>query len=290
MQHTTIGYLSVLSAAALFGSVFTIAKVPLATVDPLALAALAYTISGFVLIPFAKASFKLNNRHDYLYLAVITISGAVVAPALLLYGLVQTEASDASILANGEVLFTIKLSTVFFGEKPKGKPGLFAVILVIIGLFMATTNLKVYETILQVNAGKIMILASMFLWAIDNNFSRRLTSTVSPTKIAMVKSLLGGLVLLTIALALGKGGAIASVEPSLWLIIIIMAISGFGGALLLFLQGIKRIGTVKTMSLFAMTPIFGILIAALALGETISAFQMIATALIIAGILIISRH
>jgi drug/metabolite transporter (DMT)-like permease len=279
-----------LFAAALFGSVFTLAKIPLATVDPLVLAAVAYTIAGLALIPFAKASFRLDTKRDYFYLLIITITGAVGAPALLLYGLAQTEASDASILANGEVLFTIILSAVFFGEKPKGRRGMFAVVLVIIGLFMATTNLKVSETILQVNAGNIMILASMFMWAIDNNVSRRLTSTVSPAKIAMVKSLLGGLVLLVIALALGKGGAIASIEPGLWLIIIIMAVSGFGGALLLFLQGIKRIGTVKTMSIFAMTPIFGIVIAALALGESISTVQMIATGLIIVGILIVSRH
>jgi drug/metabolite transporter (DMT)-like permease len=285
-----IGYLSVLFAAALFGSVFTLAKVPLATVDPLVLAAVAYTVAGLALIPFAKASFKLDTKRDYLYLGIITITGAVVAPTLLLYGLAQTEASDASILANGEVLFTIILSAIFFGEKPNGRRGLFAVILVIIGLFMATTNLKVSETILQFNAGNIMILASMSMWAIDNNVSRRLTSTVSPAKIAMIKSLLGGLVLLAIAVALGRGGAIASIEPGLWLIIIVMAVSGFGGALLLFLQGIKRIGTVKTMSIFAMTPIFGIAIAAVALGESISAFQMVATGLIIAGILIISRH
>ncbi|HEX2614755.1 MAG TPA: DMT family transporter, partial [Nitrososphaera sp.] len=236
-QHAMIGYLSVLFAAALFGSVFTLAKVPLATVDPLVLAALAYTVSGIALIPFAKASFKLDTKRDYLYLGIITITGAVVAPTLLLYGLAQTEASDASILANGEVLFTIILSAIFFGEKPNGRRGLLAVILVIIGLFMATTNLKVSETILQFNAGNIMILASMSMWAIDNNVSRRLTSTVSPAKIAMVKSLLGGLVLLAIALALGRGGAIASIEPGLWLIIIVMAVSGFGGALLLFLQG-----------------------------------------------------
>ncbi|HEX2557768.1 MAG TPA: DMT family transporter [Nitrososphaera sp.] len=289
-QHAMIGYLSVLFAAALFGSVFTLAKVPLATVDPLVLAAVAYTVAGLALIPFAKASFKLDTKRDYLYLGIITITGAVVAPTLLLYGLAQTEASDASILANGEVLFTIILSAIFFGEKPNGRRGLFAVILVIIGLFMATTNLKVSETILQFNAGNIMILASMSMWAIDNNVSRRLTSTVSPAKISMIKSLLGGLVLLAIAVALGRGGAIASIEPGLWLIIIVMAVSGFGGALLLFLQGIKRIGTVKTMSIFAMTPIFGIAIAAVALGESISAFQMVATGLIIAGILIISRH
>lgn len=284
------GYLSVLFASALFGSVFTLAKIPLATVDPLALSAIVYTIAGLALIPFAKASFRLGTRRDYYYLAIITVFGAVAAPVLLLYGLQQTNASDAAILANGEIVFTIMLSAIFFGEKPHGRVGLFAVILVVIGLFIATTDLKVSDMMLEFNAGNLMILGSMFMWAIDNNMSRRLTSNVSPAKIAMVKSLSGGLVLLAIALALDKSGAITSIESSMWLVIVGMSVAGFGGALLLFLQGIKRIGTVRTMSVFSMTPIFGIVIAALALGESISVFQGIATGLIIVGILLVSRH
>lgn len=284
------GYLSVLFASALFGSVFTLAKIPLATVDPLALSAIVYTIAGLALIPFAKASFRLDTRRDYYYLAIITVFGAVAAPVLLLYGLQQTNASDAAILANGEIVFTIMLSAIFFGEKPHGRVGLFAVILVVIGLFIATTDLKVSDMMLEFNAGNLMILGSMFMWAIDNNMSRRLTSNVSPAKIAMVKSLSGGLVLLAIALALDKSGAITSIESSMWLVIVGMSVAGFGGALLLFLQGIKRIGTVRTMSVFSMTPIFGIVIAALALGESISVFQGIATGLIIVGILLVSRH
>jgi drug/metabolite transporter (DMT)-like permease len=290
MRHAVAGYLSVLFASALFGSVFTFAKIPLASVDPLALSAIIYVIAGLGLIPFARASFKLDARRDYYYLALITIFGAVAAPVLLLYGLEQTNASDAAILANGEIVFTIILSSIFFGEKPHGRIGLFAVVLVVTGLFIATTDLKLSETIIEFNAGNLMILASMFMWSIDNNLSRRLTSSVSPAKIAMIKSLAGGLVMLAAALVLGKGGAIASIEPGLWPIIIGMSVSGFGGALLLFLQGIKRIGTVKTMSVFSTTPIFGIVIAALALGESISVFQGIATGLIIVGILLVSRR
>lgn len=288
-QYAVVGYLSVLMASVLFGSVFTLAKIPLATVEPLALSAIVYTIAGLGLIPFAKASFKLDTRRDYYLLAIITIFGAVAAPVLLLYGLQQTDASDAAILTNGEIVFTIALSAIFFGEKPNGRIGLFAVILVVIGLFIATTDLKVSESILQFNIGNFMILGSMLMWAIDNNLSRRLTSRVGPAKIAMVKSLSGGLVLLAIALALGKGNTIVSIEPELWLIIGGMSVTGFGGALLLFLQGIKRIGTIKTMSVFSMTPVFGIVIAALALGESISIFQGIATGLIIGGILLVSR-
>ena len=285
------GYLSVLFAAVLFGSVFSLAKVPLATIDPLALTAIVYTISGLALIPFARASFTFERKFDYIYVIIVTIFGGIAAPVLLMYGLQQTAASTAAILTNGEIVFTLALSSLFFGEKPHGPVGLFAVVLVVIGLVIATTeDLTALESILELNPGNIMILASMLMWAIDNNVSRRLTLKVSPAKIAMVKSLAGGLILLAIALAMGKGDSIAAIKLDMWMLIIIMSISGFGGALLLFLEGIKRIGTVKTMSMFSMTPVFGIVIAAFALGESITVFQGIATGLIIIGIILIGRY
>lgn len=290
-QPLLIGYLAVLFAAVLFGSVFSLAKVPLATIDPLALTAVVYTISGLSLIPFAKASFAFERRDDYFYVLIVTIFGGVLAPVLLMYGLEETAASTAAILTNGEIVFTIALSSIFFGEKPHGRVGLFAVILVVIGLFIATTeDLKALESIVQLKTGNIMILAAMFMWAIDNNVSRRLTSRASPAKIAMVKSLAGGLVLIAIALALGKGSIIVGIKYDMWILIVGMSIAGFGGALLLFLEGIKRIGTVRTMSMFSLTPVFGIVIAALALGESITVFQGIATGLIILGIILIGRH
>ena len=285
------GYLSVLFAAVLFGSVFSLAKVPLATIDPLALTAIVYTISGLALIPFARASFTFERKFDYLYVIIVTIFGGIAAPVLLMYGLQQTAASTAAILTNGEIVFTLALSSLFFGEKPHGPVGLFAVVLVVIGLVIATTeDLTALESILELNPGNILILASMLMWAIDNNISRRLTLKVSPAKIAMVKSLVGGLILLAIALATGKGDSIAAIKLDMWMLIIIMSISGFGGALLLFLEGIKRIGTVKTMSMFSMTPVFGTIIAALALGESITVFQGVATGLIIIGIILIGRY
>ena len=289
-QRLLIGYLSVLFATVLFGSVFSLAKIPLNTIDPLVLTAIVYTISGLALIPFAKASFTFERRDDYFYILIVTIFGGILAPVLLMYGLQVTAASTAAILTNGEIVFTIALSSIFFGEKPHGLVGLFAVILVVIGLVIATTeDLEALESILELNVGNIMILASMFMWAIDNNVSRRLTSRASPAKIAMVKSLAGGLVLIAIALALGKGNTIMEIKFDMWVLIVGMSIAGFGGALLLFLEGIKRIGTVKTMSMFSLTPIFGIVIAALTLGESITLFQGIATGLVIVGIILIGR-
>ena len=72
-----IGYLSVLFAALLFGSVFSLAKIPLATIDPLALTIIIYTISGLALMPAARASFTFKRKHDYVYVVIVTIFGGI---------------------------------------------------------------------------------------------------------------------------------------------------------------------------------------------------------------------
>ena len=288
-----LGYLSVLGASALFGSAFTLAKPLLVVIDPLLLSALIYTISGIALIPFAKASFILPRKIDYAYILLITGLGAVAAPILLLYGLKQTEASDASVLTNGEVVFTIILSSIFFGDKPKGKVGLFAVGLVIVGLFVASTNIRLSASLFQPKTGDFLILASMFFWAIDNNVSRRLVTkspTISASKIAMLKSLLGGAIMIAMTVSTGRWYSISDINYNLWPLIIAVAVTGFGGALLLFIEGIKRIGTIKTMCIFSTTPVFGIIIAASVLGELITIFQIAATAMIISGIVLVSTR
>lgn len=287
-----LGYASIIAAAALFGSVFTIAKSILVTIDPLTLSALTYVISGLALVPFGRASFRLGSSKEYAYIIIVSLLGAAAAPALLLYGLSMSSSSDASILSNVEMIFTIILSAVFFGERPKGHGGIAGVIIVIIGLTIATTDLKFSGTLFELKIGNLLVLASMLMWAVDNNFSRKLTisSTASPAKIAMMKSLIGGAILLSVALALGAGPRIVSISPKDWVVIVLMSVSGFGAALLLFLTALKRIGTVRTMTGFSMTPVFGIAIAVILGGESISAFQVSATAMIIGGIYLASRR
>jgi drug/metabolite transporter (DMT)-like permease len=104
----------------------------------------------------------------------------------------------------------------------------------------------------------------------------------------MLKSLLGGLILSTVTLSIGTD---LYIKIELRPIIIIMSVFGFGGVLFLFLEGLKRIGTVKTMSMFSLTPMFGIIVAATVPKESISVFQAIANGIIIIlGIFIISRR
>lgn len=296
MDSRIFGFICVLITAVLFGSIYSLAKLPLSHIDPLLLSALVYLIAFVTLIPVARASFRLSFIDDFIYMIIISLLGAVAAPLLLFYGLEDVAASDGAILANAQILFTILLSSVFFGERPKGLWGFGAIAIVIVGLFLASIELELSSSILEYEPGKMLILGAMLCWALDNNFSRHLIkkSSLEPSKIAMLKFLIGGIVLSVLLIISTPTvttliNALFSIEKSEWIVIFILAIFGFAGALLFLLEGLKRIGTVKTMITLAFTPIIGIIIAMVTRGESISPFEAIATTMIAIGIFIISR-
>ena len=287
----------------LFGFTFSMAKQPLENVDPIVLSAVVYPISFAALIPITKSSFKIENKEDFLDILVISILGGVLAPILLFYGLERIDASEAVILTNAQIIFTVLLSSLFFGEKPNGIIGYSGIIIVFVGLFVATTELETSGSLFKYEPGKIMIVGAMLVWAIDNNISRRLTkrSTIWPAKIAMLKFLIGGIILFGIAtIAVEESSSsfrsrlqiidsLLLIKPSEWLIIIAVSLFGFAGALSLLLESLKRIGTIRTMMIFSLTPIFGIVAADIVHAESISILEAIATGIIIIGIFMVSK-
>lgn len=287
----------------LFGFTFSMAKQPLENVDPIVLSAIVYPISFAALIPITKSSFKIENKEDFLDILVISILGGVLAPILLFYGLERIDASEAVILTNAQIIFTVLLSSLFFGEKPNGIIGYSGIIIVFVGLFVATTELETSGSLFKYEPGKIMIVGAMLVWAIDNNISRRLTkrSTIWPAKIAMLKFLIGGIILFGIAtIAVEESSSsfrsrlqiidsLLLIKPSEWLIIIAVSLFGFAGALSLLLESLKRIGTIRTMMIFSLTPIFGIVAADIVHAESISILEAIATGIIIIGIFMVSK-
>jgi drug/metabolite transporter (DMT)-like permease len=279
------------------------AKQPLENVDPIVLSALVYPISFAALIPITKSSFRIVNKEDFLDILVISILGGVLAPILLFYGLEHIDASEAVILTNAQIIFTVLLSSLFFGEKPNGIIGYSGIIIVFVGLFVATTELDTSGSLFKYEPGKIMIVGAMLVWAIDNNISRRLTkrSTIWPAKIAMLKFLIGGIILFGIAtIAVEESSSsfrsrlqiidsLLLIKPSEWLIIIAVSLFGFAGALSLLLESLKRIGTIRTMMIFSLTPIFGIVAANIVHAEYISILEAIAAGIIIIGIFMVSK-
>jgi drug/metabolite transporter (DMT)-like permease len=306
LKNERIGYLSAIIAAILFGSVSTIIKPVLEDLNALSVSSLAYIIAGLSLIPFLKFSFtnsnsnnilkttnktsnkrKWTNNKSYFLLLLTSICGALIAPSLFFYGLSNTSASDSSILINGEVLFSILLAIIFFNEKLI-KREIIAVILVLFGIVILTTNMHFSNSFLELNIGNILIVGSTFFWALDNNISKIISKTIHIPKIIVLKSLIGGSLLFILTMIIF---GIEVFEINIFHIpyLVFAGSMGFGASLFFFLNSLKRIGTVKTILLFSTSSIFGMIFATIFLNENITIYQIIAVAVILGGCYLVKR-
>jgi len=284
-KSTIIGYISALLAAALFGSVPTIAKPVISDINVLLLSSIAYLIAALTFTPIARKAKTALAKKDYIILVAISICGAAAAPYLYFLGLHQSSASDTSLLSNVEIMFTVLFGLLFFKERLR-PVGFISVALVLSGVVIITTNLQFSGSLSHLNAGHFFILGSMVLWALDNNLSRIIATRIDTARLVQLKSAIGGLILLATVFLLGIPFDIkASQIPQ----VILLSAIGFGGSLYFFLQSLKRIGTIRTIMIFSMASVFGLVFASVFLHEQISAYQAGAIAIMLTGIYMINR-
>jgi drug/metabolite transporter (DMT)-like permease len=311
-KSTIIGYISAILSAAFFGSVSTIAKPVVSTIDPLFLSSLVYLVSGLVLTFLPKlnsrsltswlpsksgsTSFRFAaslsipniNRKDYLLIFIVAILGAAIAPALYFLGLQNTSASDAALLVNGEIIFSIIFALLIFKNERLKPIGYMSIILVIIGIIVVTTNLQFDKSSLsKVNYGDILIIGAAILWAVDNNISKVITQRVDIIKLIQLKSLIGGSMLIAFAILILNVPLLINLSQIPY--IILLGIVGFAVSLYFFLYSLKILGTIRTIIIFSMSSVFGLIFAFIFLNEPISMYQIIAAVAMLAGIYTVNR-
>jgi len=285
-KQEKIGYLCAILAAVMFGSVSTIAKPLASSVDPLLLSSLVYLVAAIVLTPIAhKTPYKPATKRDFVLILAVSFCGAVIAPILYFIGLNHASASDAALLSNGEGLFTVLLAMLFFKERVK-KLGYIAIVIILIGLYIVTTDMQV-TTIPQIHFEDMLIIISMMFWAVDNNLSRILTKRYHIARIAQIKSAIGGSLLFLVAFFGFKVPFAVSTGDILP--ILLLGIIGFALSLYFFLQALKRINTVRTIMIFSLSTIVGLVAASIVLNENIDQFQIIAAGMMIFGVYLLNR-
>jgi drug/metabolite transporter (DMT)-like permease len=276
-----VGYSCAILAAAFFGSVSTISKPVLSTVNPVLLSALVYIISGLTFTPIAQNTERSTVSKKYYYLVLVTASiGAAAAPTMFFIGLNLTTAADTALLSNGETVFSILFALLLFKEKLK-RIGYGAVALILVGVFIVTTNFHFDSNIMHFDLGNIFIIAATALWGLDNNISKIITRHMQISRLVQLKSLIGGGRSLLAVLLIGIP---FSIQQSQIIPIILVGVFGFAISLYLYLQAIRRIGVVKASSLLSLSAVFGLIFAAVLLYEPIGIYQLIAVMIMITGV------
>jgi drug/metabolite transporter (DMT)-like permease len=67
-----------------------------------------------------------------------------------------------------------------------------AITIVLVGLFIVTTNLRFDKFIVTFNAGDLLIVFATAAWALDNNISKIIARHIHVSRLVQLKSLIGG--------------------------------------------------------------------------------------------------
>jgi drug/metabolite transporter (DMT)-like permease len=273
-----------LLAAALFGLSTPLAKLVSPHVEPVLLAGLLYLGSGIGLGAYTLRQLGRRKtgareaalkRSDAPWLAGAILTGGVLGPLLLMWGLAQTPASSASLLLNLEGVFTALLAWFVFKENFDTR--------IAIGMALIATGGACLSWMGRLEAGvpwgSLAILGACLSWAVDNNLTRKV-SAGDPVQIAMLKGVVAGCVNTVLGISMGAKLPGASVLLGVGLI----GFFGYGLSLTLFVLALRHIGTARTGAYFSTAPFVGAVVAVVFLGDSLSVGFGVAAILMAAGV------
>ena len=294
------GYVSAIGSALLFGISSTLNKIALADVNPTAIAGMVYFVGGIVLLavhvlPLRKKILKIFetpgteanfSKRDIGILTLVIVCGSIVAPFLLLNGLSQTTAINASLLLSAEAFFTFLVAFTFLNERCRRKEYL-GIVLLLVGVVFVTTSGTFQGISFFGNlAGNVLIISACLFWGLDNNLSKFLSKKRDLLAVTALKCFVGVLALLILSLVLGFSFSIPlAAVPYL------LSVGAFSIAfsIMLFLFALRKLGSMRTGVIFSTSSLFGAALAFVVLGEDFTLIQVAAGLIMILGVYVIYR-
>lgn len=278
------GVVVALASAALFGTSTPFAKMLVGGVSPLLLAGLLYAGSGLGLALILvgrhlwtprKSLVSLPRRGEWLWLAGAIFFGGVAGPVALMYGLVTSAASTASLLLNLEAVLTALLAWFLFRENFDRRVVLGMFLIVAGGVLLVWTPGKHGDA----SFGLALVALACLCWAIDNNLTRKVAAS-DAMLIASLKGLIAGAVNLGLASLIGA----TLPPPGVLSLALVVGFLGYGVSLVLFVLALRHLGTARAGAYFSVAPFFGAALAVVLQGDPVT-FQLVAAgALMTAGV------
>ncbi|MCV2231436.1 DMT family transporter [Acholeplasma manati] len=254
-------------AALFYGLSAPLSKLLLNKISPYTLSSMLYFGAGlgmFILVLGRKTKPKeiIRSFHskDIQYI-ILMILLDILAPILLMFGLLTTNASTAALLNNFEIIFTGLIAMIFFKEHIGKKMWIAISIIIASGFLLSFEDFSGFH----VSLGALLVLAASFSWGLENNCTRML-SHHDPLYVVILKGLGSGLGALLIAIALNEFGGN-------WIYLVLALLLGFvsyGMSLFFYISAQRHLGALRTSAYYATAPFAGALFSFLLLRESLS--------------------
>lgn len=277
-------------SAALFGVSAPLAKLLVKDISPVFLAGLLYlgAFSGISFYSIIKRIVATESsraaglkKTDLPWLLGAILSGGIIAPTCLMFGLKHISGFTASLLLNLEGVATAVIAFLFFKENAGKRLWLALACMTAAGMFLTWNPMEGKFNFL----GPLLISISMICWGIDNNLTRNISAR-DPLQITRVKGLVSGLVSISLAYVLGM-----TIKWNLTIFYaLLLGAFSYGISLIFFIKALEGLGSFRTGVFFSFAPFIGAVTSLLLLQEWVGWVMFPATILTVAGVWLISTE
>ncbi len=284
-------YLLLVLAPLFWSGNFILGRAVRADVPPVGLAFWRWAISSMLVVGLAWPNLKQEwpiIRRSWRILLLLALLGVAMFNTLVYTGLQYTTAINGLLMNSAIPVLIILMSYLFFRETVT--PLQILGILLSLGgvvLIVAQGDIEVLRS-LALNRGDVLVFIAVAGYA-AYSISLRHRPPIQPFSLLAVTFTLGTLMLLPLYLWESLSGRPVSFNQVTLLTIAYVAIFPSILAYLCFNRGVELVGANQAGLFIHLMPVFGSLMAIFFLGESFRWFHGLGIALILAGILLVTR-
>lgn len=255
----------------------------IAPIAPLMTVFIMYLMTGLFFTPITKLQKSTTpiKKSSYLVIIIYGVSSACSTLAFS-FGLKETSATNASILSNSEIVFTVLIGMIIFKEYLVKKEVL-PFVLIAAGAIFLPIGSDIYEhqfAFSEFVFGDIMIILSGFIYCLCT-FIAKHASNVKTTRVVQIMSLSGALFCFILMLV---SQTPFMIDLSNLSVLSFVGIAGIGGSVLFFVMAVRLIGAVRTILIFSSATVFGVIYSAIYLLEPINPFTISSLGIVTMGL------
>ena len=272
--------------AAIWGVNFSVLKVILRDLDPLALNALRFPLASLALWTLVRRlpGASRPKPADVVRVLVLGVLGNIAYQLCFIFGLDWTLAGNASLLLATTPIWTVVLSSAVGHERP-GKWVFIGIIGTFAGMFLVIKGrgdaLDFGNSSVR---GDILMVMSAILWSIYTVGGRKLVREYGALRMTAWTLWAGTPFLVLLGVPALLGTDFGAVSTGAWLGVLYSGVMAIAIAYLLWYRGVQRLGNSRTAVYSNLVPVAALITAWVWLGEVPSGPQAAGAAVILAGL------
>lgn len=278
--------LLLLLMAAIWGVNFSVVKVGMRYLEPLAFNGLRVALAAAVLLVVVRVQgLALPPRRQVLALLGLGVLGNGLYQVFFVEGISRTRAGNASlVMAAGPAL--IAFLGRFYGVEKVHLRGYMGIALSVAGIGIVMSGTAAAKIGDASVLGDGLILLASATWAVYSVLLKPITHHVDGVQVSALTMLGGAVPLLAVASPALSRTAWTALPARAWLAIGYSGIFALVIAYLIWYRGMKLIGPTRTAMYSNLQPIFAVLVAWAVLGEVPTLAQGAGAAAVMAGLLL----